>query len=102
MITTRSNQKTDLMSHLLRRASFGGTSDEISIYLDKGYEASVEKLLTHNDTDDLHEESSRIEPYFWDPVAVTLDEQARLYVLETGRHRFQVYGQLAACSTTNR
>ena len=43
------------------------------------------------DTDDPHEESARIEPYFWDPVAVTLDSQERLYVLETGRHRFQVY-----------
>ena len=43
------------------------------------------------DTDDPSETSARIEPYFWDPVAVTLDEQQRLYVLETGRHRFQVY-----------
>lgn len=43
------------------------------------------------DTDDPHETSARIEPYFWDPVAVVLDQQERLYVLETGRHRFQVY-----------
>ena len=43
------------------------------------------------DTDDPNEASARIEPYFWDPVAVVLDKQERLYVLETGRHRFQVY-----------
>ena len=43
------------------------------------------------DTDDLSEESARIEPYFWDPVTVELDAQERVYVLETGRHRFQVY-----------
>ena len=43
------------------------------------------------DTDDPNETSARIEPYFWDPVAVRLDAQERLYVLETGRHRFQVY-----------
>ena len=43
------------------------------------------------DTDDSHETSARIEPYFWDPVAVALDQQERLYVLETGRHRFQAY-----------
>ena len=43
------------------------------------------------DTEDPHETSARIEPYFWDPVAVTLDQQERLYVLETSRHRFQIY-----------
>ena len=43
------------------------------------------------DTDDEHEISARIEPYFWDPVTVLLDEQDRVYVLETGRHRFQVF-----------
>ncbi len=35
--------------------------------------------------------SSQTEPYFWGPVAVTLDWEGRLYVLETNRHRFQVY-----------
>ena len=43
------------------------------------------------DTDDPSEASARIEPYFWDPVRVALDDQERVYVLETGRHRFQVY-----------
>jgi DNA-binding beta-propeller fold protein YncE len=43
------------------------------------------------DTDDPSEVSARIEPYFWDPVTVVLDEQDRVYVLETCRHRFQVY-----------
>ncbi len=43
------------------------------------------------DTDDPHEVSARIESYFWDPVAVEVDEEGRLYVLETNRHRFQVY-----------
>ena len=35
--------------------------------------------------------SSQIEPYFWGPVAVSLDREGRLYVVETNRHRFQVY-----------
>ena len=43
------------------------------------------------DTDDINEESARIEPYFWDPVAVAMDDEGRGYVLETGRHRFQIY-----------
>ena len=43
------------------------------------------------DTDDPSEVSARIEPYFWDPVTVAVDDEDRLYVLETGRHRFQIY-----------
>ena len=43
------------------------------------------------DTQDITEESARIEPYFWDPVSLALDKDNRLYVLETCRHRFQVY-----------
>ena len=43
------------------------------------------------DTDDINEESARIEPYFWDPVAVAIDDEGRGYVLETCRHRFQIY-----------
>ena len=42
-------------------------------------------------TEDQSEVSARIEPYFWDPVRIALDDQERVYVLETGRHRFQVY-----------
>ena len=35
--------------------------------------------------------SSQTEPYFWGPVAVTLDNEGHLYVTESNRHRFQVY-----------
>ena len=35
--------------------------------------------------------SSQTEPYFWGPVSVSLDREGRLYVVETNRHRFQVY-----------
>ena len=43
------------------------------------------------DTDDPHEISARMEPYFWDPAAVELDQDGRVYVVETGRHRFQIF-----------
>ena len=43
------------------------------------------------DVDDPHEVSARTEPYFWDPVSIEIDPEGRLYVLETNRHRFQVY-----------
>ena len=35
--------------------------------------------------------SSQVEPYFWGPAAVRLDGDGRMYVVETNRHRFQVY-----------
>ena len=35
--------------------------------------------------------SGQTEPYFWGPVSVRLDRQARLYVTESNRGRFQVY-----------
>ncbi len=35
--------------------------------------------------------STQSEPYFWGPISVTLDDEGRLYVTETARHRVQVY-----------
>lgn len=35
--------------------------------------------------------SSQTEPYFWGPVAISLDADDHLYVVEANRHRFQVY-----------
>ena len=37
--------------------------------------------------------SSQIEPYFWGPVSVRLDNHERLHVTETNRHRIQVYAK---------
>ena len=34
-----------LMSHLMRRAGFGATRDEIEARVEKGYEATVEELV---------------------------------------------------------
>lgn len=47
------------------------------------------------DTDDKNEIAARIEPYFWDPVTVAVDKEDRAYVLETCRHRFQVFEGVA-------
>ena len=40
-----SNNEIALMGHLMRRAGFGATRDEIEAYAAKGYEAMVEELL---------------------------------------------------------
>ena len=44
-----SNQDIVLMAHLMRRAGFGATRDELEENVQKGYEAVVEELLTPGD-----------------------------------------------------
>jgi len=44
-----SQQEIELMAHLMRRAGFGATRDELERYVDKGYEAVVEDLLHPTD-----------------------------------------------------
>ena len=48
-----------LMAHLLRRAGFGATPDELDGYLSKGYEAVVEELLHPQDSDNLSDDLIR-------------------------------------------
>ena len=40
---------------------------------------------------DPHEESAHTEKFFWGPVSVKLDDDGRLYVTESNRHRIQIY-----------
>ena len=40
-----SNENTALMAHLMRRAGFGASRDELERRIDEGYEATVEELL---------------------------------------------------------
>ena len=40
---------TGLIAHLLRRAAFGGTRDEIETWAERGYEAAVEDLVNPSD-----------------------------------------------------
>lgn len=63
-----SNQDIALMAHLMRRAGFGATREELETRVANGYEATVEDLLN---TDE-HEEVTRIEmmryhPWTWRP-----------------------------------
>ena len=45
MTTVQEKQDVALMAHLLRRAGFGATADELDHYMSVGYEATVEALL---------------------------------------------------------
>ena len=54
-----SKQDIALMAHLMRRAGFGATRDELEDYLVKGYEATVEELLHPDDRGNLPDDVIR-------------------------------------------
>ena len=54
-----SNQDIALMAHLMRRAGFGATRDELEEGVAKGYEAVVEDLLYPTDPQNLPDDIIR-------------------------------------------
>ena len=54
-----SNQDTALMAHLLRRAGFGATPDELDQSMAKGYDAVVEELLFPGDPQNIPDDLIR-------------------------------------------
>ena len=57
-----------LMSHLLRRAGFGATREELEVRAAKGYEATVEELLNPVKQDLVdRDEMMRYHPWAWRP-----------------------------------
>ncbi len=52
--------------------------------------ANLELEIVFN-TDDPHEESAHIEKLFWGPTALTLDNDGHLLVVDSNRHRVQVF-----------
>jgi DNA-binding beta-propeller fold protein YncE len=59
--------------------------------LEERHKANLEPELTWSPSDELRDESASIEKLFWGPIAVKVDDQDRLYVVESCRHRIQVY-----------
>jgi hypothetical protein len=55
--------------------------------------ANLEPELKLSASADLREESASIEKLFWGPISVKVDNEGRLYVVESCRHRIQVYRQ---------
>ena len=54
------DQRIELMAHLMRRAGFGATRDELEELVPVGYESVVERLL-HPDPD----QSGRLTPDYY-------------------------------------
>ena len=53
MVAVESKQDLRLMAHLLRRAGFGATPDELDRAMDKGYDAVLDELLNPAADDDI-------------------------------------------------
>ena len=51
MVAVESKQDLRLMAHLLRRAGFGATPDELDLAMDKGYDAVLDELLNPSGDD---------------------------------------------------
>ena len=62
------DQDIALMAHLMRRAGFGATRQELEARAAKGYEATVEELLNSDDQPTLdRNEMMRYHPWTWRP-----------------------------------
>jgi DNA-binding beta-propeller fold protein YncE len=59
--------------------------------LEERQRANLEPELNLSSTDELREESASIEKFFWGPIAVKVDDQGRVFVVESCRHRIQIY-----------
>ena len=59
--------------------------------LEERQTADMEPDLEPLPDDFLREEPAAIEKLFWAPTSVTVDAQGRIYVVDTCRHRIQVY-----------
>ena len=68
-----------LMAHLLRRAGFGATRDELDTYVSQGYEATVEQLL-HPEASPVMDEDL-LRRYHIDQNSLMLIESSQAYWL---------------------
>ena len=73
------NTEIELMAHLMRRAGFGATRDELEQYVAKGYEATVDDLLHPERAAPLEEDVIR--RYHVDQNSLMLIESSQAYWL---------------------
>ncbi|MGH8059431.1 MAG: DUF1800 family protein, partial [Candidatus Entotheonellia bacterium] len=62
------NEDIELMAHLMRRAGFGASREEVEARAAKGYEATVEELVNPEAEPVDRHEFLRYHPGFWKPI----------------------------------
>ncbi len=70
---------------------FAANPDEGNARLEADLEPRIAPLPDKN-WEQRREESANVEKLFWGPTAVKLDGQGRIYVVDSLRHRLQIYG----------
>ena len=85
-----SDQDIALMSHLLRRAGFGASRDEVETRAARGYEATVEELLNPQDNPGIDEDTlMRYMPAYHEPGAIETNVQQWVYYMINNPRQLQ-------------
>ncbi len=84
------NQDIALMAHLLRRAGFGASRDEIEAKAARGYQAAVEELLSPEAHPGLEEDLlMRYQPAYNEPAAIETNVQQWVYYMINNPRQLQ-------------
>ncbi len=79
-----------LMAHLMRRAGFGATRDDLEAYVAKGYEATVEELLHPERQPDIDLDlMERYLPEYGNLGAIDFNQQAWVYRMINTKRQLQ-------------
>ena len=84
----------NFIESLRGQATISKWADE---YFDGNYEEAEPRSRSNLEPDPIqfggvpHEESAHIEKLFWGPTSVKLDNDGKVYVTESNRHRVQIY-----------
>ena len=84
------NRDIDLMAHLLRRAGFGASRDEVESRVGQGYENVVEELLNVGEDPGVDEDlMSRAYPSYFDKAAIETGQTEWVYRMINNRYQLQ-------------
>ena len=84
------NQDIALMAHLLRRAGFGASRDEIEAKAAQGYQATVEELLNPEGQPGVEEDLlMRYQPAYNEPAAIETNVQQWVYYMINNPRQLQ-------------
>ena len=85
-----SDQDIALMSHLLRRAGFGASRDEVETRAARGYEATVEELLNPQDNPGIDEDMLlRYMPAYYEAAAIETNVQQWVFYMINNPRQLQ-------------
>jgi len=84
------DQEIALMAHLLRRAAFGASRDEIEARAAQGYSKTVEELLNPNDQPGIEEDLLfRLQPSYYQAAAIENNVQMWIYRMVNSPRQLQ-------------